>query len=368
MLLAGWTLDWIGIKFFSMAEYPKGRRKNIKPKGIHSDYLLKKNPSSFVLKMLLSASPYYVSGSLLAEKLNMSRVGVWSRINKLRKQGLVIEATQNRGYRIAKEPDYFNLSLIKALLSDYKDDFKVIVLDKTDSTNSEAERLLANGEKTPFAILANMQRNGRGRLGKEWHSPREGNLYLSIAFRPEADLEKLRTFTLFQGVRLCNFLRDQTGIDDIYLKWPNDLVWKGKKMGGMLTEASIDFEQVKTLIFGLGLNINGNCESYPSGIKSHSTSLVNLCGEKVRLNEVASKIIKTIILTYNDSMSGKFEDELQNKWASFDFLKGKKVEFSAQGNKFTGKADGIDFDGSLRLKLRNGRMKKITAGEISIKK
>ncbi|MEC7543604.1 MAG: HTH domain-containing protein, partial [Verrucomicrobiota bacterium] len=145
--------------------------------------------------MLLSASPYYLSGSLLAERLKMSRVGVWSRIDKLRKVGLCIEAAQNRGYRLAGEPNQLNIHLLEAWLSENAQPCKVFLRESTDSTNSEAERLLANGNPAPFAVLANTQTQGRGRLGRSWHSPRDGNLYLSVAFRPDVDLIKLRSFT-----------------------------------------------------------------------------------------------------------------------------------------------------------------------------
>ena len=111
-----------------------------------------------MFRMLLASSPYYVSGSLLAQKLKMSRVGVWSRINKLRRQGLSIDASQNRGYRLAAEPDLLNQPLLEAWMRESGKTCKVFVHDEVDSTNSFAERLLANGEKGPFAVLANSQK------------------------------------------------------------------------------------------------------------------------------------------------------------------------------------------------------------------
>ena len=167
-----------------MPKYPPGKRKNVIPQKSKARKSKTENPSSYVLRMLLGASPYYVSGSMLAQKLKMSRVGVWSRINKLRQAGLSIEASQNRGYRLADEPDLLNLPLIEAWMKECRKNCKVFVYDELDSTNSEAERLLANGEKAPFAVLANTQAKGRGRLGRNWHSPKGGNLYLSLAFRP----------------------------------------------------------------------------------------------------------------------------------------------------------------------------------------
>ena len=98
----------------------------------------------------------------MAQKLKMSRVGVWSRVDKLRKAGLSIDASQNRGYRLVAEPNLLNQPLLEAWLKECRKSCKVFVHDEVDSTNSEAERLLANGEKAPFAVLANTQRKGRG--------------------------------------------------------------------------------------------------------------------------------------------------------------------------------------------------------------
>ena len=149
---------------------------------LEKDSIPKKNgnPSIFLLKMLLSAAPNYLSGSDLAKSLNMSRVGVWARITKLREAGLIIEASQNRGYRLSAEPKRCNQSLLEALLLKAETKCKIFVHDTIDSTNSEAERLLANGEKGPFAVISNHQSNGRGRRGQAYPvgcaAPRGGAL------------------------------------------------------------------------------------------------------------------------------------------------------------------------------------------------
>ena len=98
--------------------------------------------------------------------LKVSRVAIWSRIAKLRSEGFCIEATQNKGYRIATEPKLINESFLKAWLQKLKTECSIFVLEKLDSTNSEAERMLANEIKAPFAIIANKQTSGRGRIGK----------------------------------------------------------------------------------------------------------------------------------------------------------------------------------------------------------
>jgi biotin operon repressor BirA-like protein len=113
-----------------MAKYPAGKRKKVGTPKIVSISKAEKDPSSYVLRMLLNASPYYVSGSLLAQKLKMSRVGIWSRIDKLRKAGLTIEASQNLGYRLAGEPNQLNLPLLNAWMKENRKACDIFIITK----------------------------------------------------------------------------------------------------------------------------------------------------------------------------------------------------------------------------------------------
>ena len=349
-----------------MPKYPTGKRKRGTPPKNISRAKVEKDPSSYVLRMLLNASPYYVSGSILAEKLKMSRVGVWSRVDKLRQAGLTIEASQNLGYRLAGEPNKFNLPLLKAWMKENRKICEVFTHDQIDSTNNEVERLLANGQKAPFAVLANQQNKGRGRMGRIWHSPKGGNIYLSMGFRPNVQAIRIRNFTLWQGLNICNFLRNYIGNVKIKIKWPNDIYFEGRKLAGMLTEASIDCERIKTLVFGIGLNVNISSRHYPKGLIKESVSLQDIIGEQLRLHELAAKLIKIILVSYNQTITKSLDDDLLEGWDEVDELKGKKIEISLGKEKVIGKASGIDGEGNLLVKLRNGRFKKVHSGEIIV--
>jgi len=351
-----------------MSKYPSGKRKSVAPAKGKNRTKKAENPSSYVLRMLLSASPFYVSGSMMAQKLKMSRVGVWSRVDKLRKAGLSIDASQNRGYRLVAEPNLLNQPLLEAWLKECRKSCKVFVHDEVDSTNSEAERLLANGEKAPFAVLANTQRKGRGRLGRNWQSPKGGNLYLSMGFRPDVELIKLRSFTLWQGLKIAMLLRSLTGIEGISVKWPNDLVYDKKKIGGMLTEASIDCERVRSLVFGLGLNVNCPKSRFPASLAKIATSLESASGQTFRIHEIAAKIIKTTLDAYKECVTGGVESALLEKWSEWDALAEQKVQISMGKEKINGKAIGIDLSGGLRVKLRNGRVRIVQAGEVTLRR
>ena len=352
---------------YTVTKFPPGQRKSVRPsskiKGAIAD-----DPSSLLLRMLLSASPYYVSGSIIAERLKMSRVGVWARITKLREAGLLIEASQNRGYRLSAEPKKCNKSLLEAWLKQLRTTCKIFVYDTIDSTNSEAERILANGEKEPFAVISNHQSSGRGRLGRKWYSPKTGNINISVGFRPNINLIKLRTFTLWQGTYIAELLRSFTANNSISIKWPNDLVVNEKKLAGMLTEASIDSDQVKTLIFGIGINLNSSTKRFPKSLSKTSTSIKDLTEQNQRIHELSAQLIKTILLSYNKCIEGYSEKEIFSKWENLDALYNRNVEVSNGNDKFKGRAIGIDSEGSLKIKSRNGRIKLVKSGEVSVSK
>ncbi len=348
-----------------MKENSSAKRK-FKSKNRQTNPRLDMDPSSFLLGSLIKAKPHHVSGSALGEKLKMSRVGIWARINKLRKDGLAIEATQNLGYRLVGEPKIYNRFLIEAWLHECGLSCPVHLFDSLESTNSQAEKILAEGASAPFVVLANKQTSGRGRRERIWHSPKEGNIYLSIAFRPDVELVKLRNFTLWQGICIARFLESFTGVEGICLKWPNDLMHQEKKFGGMLTEASIDCDRVRSLVFGLGINVNVSTSRLPPEIQARSCSLSSITSSKWPLHELTAKLIAICLNSSNECFKKNTDERLIEAWQGLDFLKGKKISVDSGKVSYQGIANGIDISGGMRLKLKNGKEVIVHAGEISI--
>lgn len=347
-----------------MAKYPEGRRRTVSPKTKRGKRSAE-DPSSYLLRALLDASPYYVSGSFLAEKLKISRVAVWGRVDKLRAQGLSIDAARNRGYRLAGEPDSLNRHLIEAWMAEKHISCPVHVHRKLDSTNSEAERLLTAGAQAPFAVLADAQTQGRGRLGRSWSSPPAGNLYLTVAFRPEVPSIRLRLLTLWLGAALADEMRSITNAP-VGLKWPNDLVVNGLKLGGMLAEASIDPERTLTLAFGLGLNVNASHSRFPKELRDIVTTLKAQSGSAHRLHELAATLIGIILRGYEKCLAGLSAEDLRRAWEPLDCLAGRPITAQVGEKTLRGKAAGIDDSGALLLKTRNGRVQPLHSGEVTL--
>jgi BirA family transcriptional regulator, biotin operon repressor / biotin---[acetyl-CoA-carboxylase] ligase len=320
-----------------------------------------------ILRELLASESGYVSGTKLAKSLGISRVAVWMQLQKLTKQGFTFEAVRSRGYKLTKSPSTLHAALVHAYLSGRPRPPHLICLETVDSTNTEAERQLAAGCAVPLVILAGAQTQGRGRRGRTWHSPAAGNLYSTFVFRPELEPARMQDFTLWMGVNVCelvaNFCKIKPG-----LKWPNDLFVEGRKAGGMLTEARIDADQIRDLVFGLGLNLNGQPEDLPKELQRTATSLAAAIGSPLDLNRFAAALIGRVLSAYNQFVDGGYQEKFAELWLRYDVLRGRTVSV-VQGTKtVTGLATGIDHDGSLVVRLNSGRSERFRAGEVTLSK
>ncbi len=321
-----------------------------------------------ILKALLEAQGDFVSGSLLGETLGMSRPAIWGKLEKLRDKGFEFEAVRNRGYRLVTEPDVLQPGLVRYYVEKADCPMQVLYFPVIDSTNSEAERQLSFGRKGPFAIASSCQTKGRGRLGREWHSASANNLYLSVVFEPNIPPQQLQHFTLWAGIHICRALQTFVPNAPLTIKWPNDLHCDGRKFAGMLTEAKMDSDSMRSIVFGIGLNLNSNPAKYPESIRKLATSLYAIHGEELPLNQVAAQVICAIQKAYDTCIGGSSEESLAAAWAPLSALAGKPVTALMNGKEISGIASGIDETGALILRTADGTEQKVRAGDVTIKK
>jgi BirA family biotin operon repressor/biotin-[acetyl-CoA-carboxylase] ligase len=317
-----------------------------------------------LLLAFLRAKGAFLSGEQLAENLGLSRVSIHNHLEGLRKDGFQFNAIRNRGYQLAAEPDRLHPVLMEALLADEPCPFfkSHLVLDDVDSTNTRSEAELSAGRETPFFVTADTQTAGRGRRGRVWHSPPHRNLYLSVALRPSLPPSRLQTITLWLGLRTCLFLRDTYGLP-VLVKWPNDLMLHGRKIAGMLTEARVDSESTRDLVFGMGLNVNYSESDFPPDIAAVAGSLSQNLGHGLSLSQLAHAVVLHLAEALQDFLEDQFADELARLWPEFDFLRGQRV----QTDLASGTAIGITSSGSLRVQRDDGSIAILHSGEVSLK-
>jgi len=323
---------------------------------------------SSILLAFLEAEGEPVSGDRLAKELGVSRVAIWSRLERLRASGYVFAASTRKGYALRSVPRHLDPALLDAHLRRLKVAPKVEFLAEVDSTNSEAERRLAVGQEAPFAVLARTQKAGRGRLGRKWHSAPSGNLYLSLAFRPFIPPERLKPFTLWMGLALCAHVEKTLGLK-LAPKWPNDLQSPdGRKVAGMLTEARLDADSVRELVFGLGLNLTGAPKDFPADLRTVAGSLEAALGSPLDLNREVAGVIAALFRAWEQFEEGTWSRSFRKLWSSYDVLAGKSVRVGLRGDPIAGIVDGIDDEGSLILRTGGGRRAIVSSGEVTLRK
>ena len=317
-----------------------------------------------ILKALLEANSSFVSGNTLATELGISRVGVWARLEKLRQEGFGLEAIRHRGYRLTEEPPVINEDLVRAYLELGGTKVELIYRDEADSTSSEAERLLAEGRATPFVVMAQRQTKGRGRLGRQWHSEDEGNLYASFAFRPQLAPSQMQMITLWMGVQICRYINERLALP-AQVKWPNDIVSGSRKLCGILAEARVDADHTRDLVFGIGINVNSQCDKWPAEMAAVATSLATLSGKALKINLVAAELVDVVNRAYERYVSGGYTTEIFELWNRCDALRGRVVHGMRGHDEVVGTANGIDEHGNLLLIVQGGQTVRIQAGEVS---
>jgi BirA family biotin operon repressor/biotin-[acetyl-CoA-carboxylase] ligase len=323
---------------------------------------------SSILLAFLEADGEPVSGDRLAKELGVSRVAIWSRLERLRASGYVFAASTRKGYTLRSVPRHLDPALLDAHLRLLKVSPKVEFLAEVDSTNSEAERRLAVGQEAPFAVLARTQKAGRGRLGRKWHSAPSGNLYLSLAFRPFIPPDRLKPFTLWMGLALCAHVEKSLGLK-LGLKWPNDLQSPdGRKVAGMLTEARLDADSVRELVFGVGLNLTGAPKDFPADLRATAGSLEAALGSPLDLNREAAGVIAALFRAWEQFEEGTWSRSFRKLWSHHDVLAGKSVRVGLRGDPVAGVVDGIDDEGSLILRTGGGRRSVVSSGEVTLRK
>jgi BirA family biotin operon repressor/biotin-[acetyl-CoA-carboxylase] ligase len=318
-----------------------------------------------LIKVFLDKPAAFIPGRRLCELLNVSRVTVWNRLQALQEGGFTFEARKQRGYRLVTLPTALCGDLIQAYLATRG--YRLAHLSchaSIDSTNSEAERLLARPEPSvPLAVVASEQTAGRGRLGRRWESPPAGNIYLSVGFRPLIPPDRLSLLTVWTALRLVETLQRHYPAAPFRLKWPNDLLLGEAKLAGLLTEARIDSFLTRDVILGLGINVSTAPELKEGSPGRSAGCLASLAPPLPNLNLLTADLIETLMAAFAETMTGIRGETLMERWEPLDALKGSSVSFLHKGVASEGVARGIDERGRL-LVQRDGQTFAVESGEV----
>src|SRR5271155_5515580 len=196
-----------------------------------------------------------VSGARIAREIGVSRSTVWRWVNRLRELGVRVKGEQHTGYFLEKVPDILTPDMLRQRLKGSLFGKHIYHFFKVDSTNRVALDLGHAGEPEGAVVVAEEQTAGRGRAGRAWHSERGTGIYVTLLLRPRLAPVQAPLLTMMAGISAQTAVAAISGLT-VDLKWPNDLLIGGKKVGGILTEMHAEPTLVKFVIVGMGLNVN----------------------------------------------------------------------------------------------------------------
>ena len=326
------------------------------------------NPKQALVKetlLRILADGKFYSGEELGQMLGISRSAVWKHIQSLLAYQLDIHAVPGKGYRLAAPIELLDRDEILQYMQPLGRVSEIDVLFVTDSTN----RYLLDKSKqitdTHFVCLAEYQKSGRGRRGRQWISPLGANLYGSILWRSSMPLHALSCIGLVVGVALSKAL-SSLGLKGHQLKWPNDLYWQDKKMGGILVETLGELSGPSLMVIGVGLNVNMS-DSANLGIDQPWVDLNTALGRPISRNKLVALFLHELFVSLDMYEEHGF-DAFIEQWREFDLLKGKKIRILIGEESVIGMAVGVDASGALLVKHNNtGKTKRYFSGEVSVR-
>ncbi len=317
-----------------------------------------------VLQMLRRDAGRYVSGEEISRTLAVTRTAIWKHIRALKQEGYDIEAHSRLGYRLLRAPDLLLPAEIEARLTTRRLGRPVAYFRRVESTNNEAKKLAVAGCPEGQVVVAEEQSVGRGRLSRGWYSPFARGVWFTIVLRPPFAPQEAPKCTLLAAVAVCRAIRRATGAD-CGIKWPNDILWDGRKLVGILTEMSAEMDAINHIVIGIGINVNIGADDFPPDVKNIAASLAMAAGRPLPRLDIFLAVLEELERVYDLALTHGFAPILA-EWRAASVTLGRTVDVYAPGRRFSGVARDIDADGALLVETEGG-VEKVLAGDVSIR-
>lgn len=306
------------------------------------------------------------SGEELGERFGISRTAVWKQLQKLQElTGLAFESVKGRGYRLPGGIELLDQEAILSPVSTFADGLlaSISLHDQVDSTNRLAMEQAQAGAPRGTVIFAEQQLAGRGRRGRSWISPFGCNIYCSVVWEFNNGAAALEGLSLAVGVAVAKALGD-VGVADLELKWPNDVMWQGRKLAGILLEMTGDAAGRCQVIVGIGINV-AMTSTQAAVVDQPWCDVITAAGRPVSRNRLAGCLLSHLL-----PLLAEFEREgfagFQHEWSLFDRMQGKQVVIHFGDQMVFGVAAGVGENGALGVDTELGRQW-FHGGEVSLR-
>lgn len=324
-------------------------------------------PDAVILSALRGAGGTACSGADLAKRLGISRAAVWARIEELRRLGYEIAASPHQGYVLRGAPDKLHADdLISRLPARRIIGRDIQVFQETASTNLVVERMGRDNLAEGAVVFAESQTEGRGRLGRRWHSPAGKGLWFSVLLRPPLPPQAATQLTVISAVAVARAIERETGLQP-GIKWPNDIVFGAAKCAGILLELSAELDHIRYVVLGIGIDVNLAAGEIPEGLRGLMTSLSTEAGAPIDRPALAVAVLRELDHAYSRLRAGDFH-ELGDEWMRRCATLGRRVVIHTGGRRVGGMAEALDDEGALLVRTEHGRLERIIGGDVTLEK
>lgn len=326
-----------------------------------------------LLELLISSCGEFVSGTEVAARLGVSGTAVWKAARKLQKEGYNIDAVTRKGYRLSADTDLLTRN---GILQDLQSDIRLEVYDSVDSTNAICLTAGSQGEPEVFAAVAGRQTRGRGRRGRSFYSPADTGIYMSLLLRPPCkDPAQALRLTTIAAVAVCEAIEAVSG-QIARIKWVNDVYISGRKVCGILTEASISLEggTLDYAVVGIGINAYEPEGGFPADIADRAGAAFSHRVSNGR-SRLTAKVLDRFMHYYGlflkdletESAGGHGENAYAEEYRKRCFVIGKNIDVITPASRREAVATGLTDDCRLIVKYEDGSVEELESGEISIR-
>lgn len=318
--------------------------------------------ASRLLALLRQRRGAFVSGEEFSSLLGVSRTAVWKHIHQLAAAGYRIEVVPHLGYQLRETPDRLLPDEILSGLTTKLLGRPSVCFEETTSTNDRALALAVQGAAEGTIVAAENQTQGRGRIRRAWHSKAGANLLFSLILKPGWTIEQAPLLTLLAAAAVTRAIRSHTGLPAM-IKWPNDVLIRGGKVAGILTEMQTQAERILFVVCGIGVNVN----AAPAGnLKTPAVSLAGLLGKPLLRLPLLRSILQDFEELYLEAKKHG-QDSILRHWEAYSCMNSAQVRIDLPGEAcLEGTALGVDETGALLVRLDGGTIRRVISGEVSL--
>jgi len=305
----------------------------------------------------------WISGETLSGRMGVSRAAVWKQVSRLRQEGYEIHSSSKKGYLFLGAPEMLLPAEIReGIGTEVFGRKEIAYFTELDSTNRKAKELAAEGAPEGTLVVAEAQTRGRGRIGRSWYSPFRTGIYTSLILRPRLPPHEAPKITLVTGVAVAEALLAGTPLKPD-IKWPNDILIRGRKICGILTETSTEMDAIDFVVVGVGINVN--TREFPVDLKEIATSVYLETGKIFDRVMLVQEFLRQFERLYTLFLHSGFEP-IGKRWSELSILLGKDVTVHMIDRTCKGRVLELNRDGALIIRDEHGELEKIYSGDIHI--